>query len=110
MTGWGILVLMLFVAVNVVGYLVVRSENRKRDESEAAFTGALEDIKTLSERLTLMETDWASLDDKAEYIERLTRDYKMYLKDTGRGGDWTIDEFMDALNTRAKYILKEVRK
>ncbi len=45
--------------------------------------------------------------DNAEYIARLTQDYEMYLKSGNKGGDWSIKEFMKALNQRATSILTE---
>lgn len=51
----------------------------------------------------------SDIDDNAEYITRLTGDYEKYLKGWGQGGDWSIDDFMKALNKRAKDILKETR-
>ncbi len=52
----------------------------------------------------------SDIDNNAEYIARLTGDYEKYLKGFGNSGDWTIDDFMKALNKRANSILDETRK
>jgi len=97
----------VFIAACALAYLVVRHERREKIK-------VVEDIQHINERLDLTEGRIGEfiqdIDDHAEYIERLTRDYRMYLKNSGMGGDWTVEELMKALNTKAKYILKEVRK
>jgi len=104
----------MLIAVCVLAHLVVRHERQEKIKGEARLNAALDTIQHINERLDLAEGRMGEfmrgIDDQAEYIERLTKDYHMYLKNSGRGGDWTVEELMKALNAKAKYILEEVRK